>query len=420
MPLRPGSRSRPMLAARPAMDGEFPQHEPPPAGSVLYQPAPLQAPLCGSGVQNAMLHCSWWSPFSPAAYPAFSSESHQFMNSSSFIVGQPCADTSYGPAAASPSFPPKSSDFPQDTSYLDDLSNASIFSSSVDSLSDIADTPDFLPADSLNQVPTIWDVSTGPSTHDKLFLPSGPFTGLEDPVSSLPSTPLLVSYQSQSQPEEEDEAEEDEAEELGHAETYADYVPSKCECPAGGKPQQATSGQHSLRQPALSGQGCRVPGAPEGSLPGYLKPQRQVWELRWFCDRGCHPCFPQIRRQAEAVAERQAAFPRLLRGRVLWVHRVHADRSRSRAPDKGPAGDLRALSLWDPPSFPQWSPASLVILMDEEGPLRVLGLFKAPTSQKQQQSHSASGCQATPLQPQPEKQQHEPEAQGCPLAPSQP
>ncbi|XP_031293913.2 protein strawberry notch homolog 2 isoform X2 [Camelus dromedarius] len=227
MPLRPGSRSRPMLAARPAMDGEFPQHEPPPAGSVLYSPPPLQAPLCGSSVQNAMLHCSWWSPFSPAAYPAFSSESHQFMNSSSFIVGQPCADTSYGPAAASPSFPPKSSDFPQDTSYLDDLSNASIFSSSVDSLSDIADTPDFLPADSLNQVPTIWDVSTGPSTHDKLFLPSGPFTGLEDPVSSLPSTPLLVSYQSQSQPEEEDEAEEDEAEELGHAETYADYVPSK-------------------------------------------------------------------------------------------------------------------------------------------------------------------------------------------------
>uniref|UniRef100_A0A8C3VUF2 Protein strawberry notch homolog 2 n=1 Tax=Catagonus wagneri TaxID=51154 RepID=A0A8C3VUF2_9CETA len=115
----------------------------------------------------------------------------------------------------------------KDPSYLDDLSNASIFSSSVDSLSDIADTPDFLPADSLSQVPTIWDVSTGPSAHDKLFLPSGPFTGLEDSVSSLPSTPLLVSYQSQSQPEEEEEAEEDEAEELGHAETYADYVPSK-------------------------------------------------------------------------------------------------------------------------------------------------------------------------------------------------
>lgn len=38
--------------------------------------------------------------------------------------------------------------------------------------------------------------------------------------------------QSQSQPEEEDEAEEDEGEELGHTETYADYVPSKCECAA--------------------------------------------------------------------------------------------------------------------------------------------------------------------------------------------
>ncbi|XP_057396710.1 protein strawberry notch homolog 2 isoform X1 [Balaenoptera acutorostrata] len=226
MPLRPGSWSPPMLAAGPTMDGEFPPHEPPPAGSVLYSPPPLQTPLCGPSVQDAMLHYPWWNSFSPTPYPAFSSESHQFMNSS-FIVGQPCMDTSYGPAAATPSFPPKSSDFPQDSSYLDDLSNASIFSSSVDSLSDIADTPDFLPADSLSQVPTIWDVSTGPSAHDKLFLPSGPFTGLEDPVSSLSSTPLLVSYQSQSQPEEDDDAEEDEAEELGHAETYADYVPSK-------------------------------------------------------------------------------------------------------------------------------------------------------------------------------------------------
>ncbi|XP_058393814.1 protein strawberry notch homolog 2 isoform X2 [Diceros bicornis minor] len=216
-----------MLAVGPAMDGEFPQHEPPPTGSVLYSPPPLQTPLCGSSVQNAMLHCPCWHPFSASQYPAFSSESHQFMNSASFLVGQPCADTSYGPTAATPSFLPKSADFPQDSSFLDDLSNASIFSSSVDSLSDIADTPDFLPADSLSQVPTIWDVSTGPSAHDKLFLPSGSFTGFQDPVPSLPSTPLLISYQSQSQPEEEDEAEEDEAEELGHTETYADYVPSK-------------------------------------------------------------------------------------------------------------------------------------------------------------------------------------------------
>ncbi|XP_058584568.1 protein strawberry notch homolog 2 isoform X2 [Neofelis nebulosa] len=216
-----------MLAVGPAMDGEFPQHEPPPAGGILYSPPPLQTPLCGSGVQNTMLHYPWWSSFSPTPYPAFSSESHQFVNSASFIVSQPCADTSCGPSAATPSFLPKTGDFPQDSAYLDELSNASIFSSSVDSLSDIADTPDFLPADSLSQVPTIWDVSTGPSAQDKLLLPRGPWTGVEDPVSSLSSTPLLVSYQSQSQPEEEEEAEEEEGDELGHAETYADYVPSK-------------------------------------------------------------------------------------------------------------------------------------------------------------------------------------------------
>uniref|UniRef100_A0A4W2DSN1 Protein strawberry notch homolog 2 n=1 Tax=Bos indicus x Bos taurus TaxID=30522 RepID=A0A4W2DSN1_BOBOX len=188
-----------MLAVGPAMDGELPPHEAPPAGSVLYSPPPLQTPLCG---------------FSPTTYPAFSSESHQFMNSS-FIMGQPCTDPSYGPAATAPSFPPKSSDFPQDSSYLDDLSNASIFSSSVDSLSDIADTPDFPPADSLSQVPTIWDVSTGPSAHDKVS------AGQDSPQCDS------TSPQAQSQPEEDDEAEEDEAEELGHAETYADYVPSK-------------------------------------------------------------------------------------------------------------------------------------------------------------------------------------------------
>jgi hypothetical protein len=40
----------------------------------------------------------------------------------------------------------------------------------VDSLSDIPDTPDFLQADSLNEVPTIWDVSTTSTTHDKVSI----------------------------------------------------------------------------------------------------------------------------------------------------------------------------------------------------------------------------------------------------------
>lgn len=39
-----------------------------------------------------------------------------------------------------------------------------------------------------------------------------------------------ASFQSQAPAEEEDEGEEEETEELGQTETYAEYVPSKCEC----------------------------------------------------------------------------------------------------------------------------------------------------------------------------------------------
>uniref|UniRef100_A0A1U7QPK1 Protein strawberry notch homolog 2 n=1 Tax=Mesocricetus auratus TaxID=10036 RepID=A0A1U7QPK1_MESAU len=203
-----------MLAVELTMDGDFPSHELPPPGG-------------GVQLQNRLMHCPWWSSFSPASYPTFSSESQQLVGSTPFLGGQSCPDTSYPTTATVPSFFSKSNDFPQDPSCLEDLSNASIFSSSVDSLSDIPDTPDFVHVDSLNEVSTIWDVSTASATHDKLFLPSGPFSALEDTVTSLSSTPLLVSYQSHSQPEEEEGEEEEEAEELGHAETYADYVPSK-------------------------------------------------------------------------------------------------------------------------------------------------------------------------------------------------
>lgn len=196
------------------MDGDFPPHELPPPGG-------------GIQLQNRLLHCPWWSSFSPASYPTFSSENQQFMGSTPFLDGQSCPDTSYPTTATVPSFFSKSSDFAQDPSCLEDLSNASIFSSSVDSLSDIPDTPDCMHVDSLNEVSTIWDVSTTSATPGKLLLPNGPFSALEDPVTTLSSTPLLISYQSHSQPEEEEGEEEEEAEELGHAETYADYVPSK-------------------------------------------------------------------------------------------------------------------------------------------------------------------------------------------------
>lgn len=196
------------------MDGDFPPHELPPPGG-------------GIQLQNRLLHCPWWGSFSPPLYPTFSSENQQFVSSTPFLGGQSCPETSYPTTATVPNFFSKSSDFPQDPSCLEDLSNASVFSSSVDSLSDIPDTPDFLPADSLNEVPTIWDVSTTSTTRDKLFLPSVPFSALEDPATTVSSTPLLVSYQSHSPPEEEEGEYEEEAEELGHAETYADYVPSK-------------------------------------------------------------------------------------------------------------------------------------------------------------------------------------------------
>ncbi|XP_005359140.1 protein strawberry notch homolog 2 isoform X1 [Microtus ochrogaster] len=203
-----------MLAVEPTMDGDFPPHELPPPGG-------------GIQLQNRLLHCPWWSSFSPASYPTFSSENQQFMGSTPFLDGQSCPDTSYPTTATVPSFFSKSSDFAQDPSCLEDLSNASIFSSSVDSLSDIPDTPDCMHVDSLNEVSTIWDVSTTSATPGKLLLPNEPFSALEDPVTPLSSTPLLISYQSHSQPEEEEGEEEEEAEELGHAETYADYVPSK-------------------------------------------------------------------------------------------------------------------------------------------------------------------------------------------------
>lgn len=77
----------------------------------------------------------------------------------------------------------------QDSSYFEDFSNISIFSSSVDSLSDIVDTPDFLPADSLNQVSTIWDENPAPSTHDKVSAPGAPRQPRPTSMASLPQDP---------------------------------------------------------------------------------------------------------------------------------------------------------------------------------------------------------------------------------------
>lgn len=226
-----------MPSATPAMDGgmNFPQHEHQQSGNTLYSMPNLQTQLSVPAIENSMLAPDWWNSFcssAPFSTPSFPSESQQYFTSEFYmnsISRQPFTEPNYASVGLA-DFLPKNGDFPQDSSYLDELSNNSLFSSPADSLSDIADAQEFLPADSLNHVPTIWDVNTSQQNQTELFSPSRSFAGLEsleDHLAAPPNTPLLISYQSQPQAEEEDEGEEEETEELGHAETYADYVPSK-------------------------------------------------------------------------------------------------------------------------------------------------------------------------------------------------
>uniref|UniRef100_A0A8C5IKR3 Protein strawberry notch homolog 2 n=1 Tax=Junco hyemalis TaxID=40217 RepID=A0A8C5IKR3_JUNHY len=93
--------------------------------------------------------------------------------------------------------------------------------SPADSLSDIVDAKDFLPADSLSHVPTLWDVSTPQQNQIEV--------GTTHVCSSARTLTLgqCCFLQSQAPAEEEDEGEEEETEELGHTETYAEYIPSK-------------------------------------------------------------------------------------------------------------------------------------------------------------------------------------------------
>uniref|UniRef100_A0A8C5UF42 Protein strawberry notch homolog 2 n=1 Tax=Malurus cyaneus samueli TaxID=2593467 RepID=A0A8C5UF42_9PASS len=56
----------------------------------------------------------------------------------------------------------------QDSSYLDELSNNPLFRSPSDSLSNIVDPKDFLTADSLNHVPTLWDVDTSQQNQNEV------------------------------------------------------------------------------------------------------------------------------------------------------------------------------------------------------------------------------------------------------------
>ncbi|KAM5192737.1 protein strawberry notch homolog 2 isoform 1-T1 [Mantella aurantiaca] len=110
--------------------------------------------------------------------------------------------------------------------FLNDFSSRSALSS-PDSLSGITDTDDFLPADSLNSLPTIWDVNTPTQdTSTSLFSSTRPFIGFDriEDFQAIISTPPV---QQRAPNLVEEEEEDEDAEELGHTETYADYVPSK-------------------------------------------------------------------------------------------------------------------------------------------------------------------------------------------------
>ncbi|NXB12186.1 SBNO2 protein, partial [Cnemophilus loriae] len=156
-----------MPSAHPAMDGgnSFPQHQQP--GDAVCSIPGLRSQLAVPDVENSMLAADSWSSCCPVSFPtsSFPSENQQYFNPTQDFymdsISRPhFLDTNY--ATVDPTdFLPKNGDFPQDSSYLNELSNNnSLFSSPADSLSDIADPKDFLPADSLNHVPTLWDVNT--------------------------------------------------------------------------------------------------------------------------------------------------------------------------------------------------------------------------------------------------------------------
>ncbi|NWU95389.1 SBNO2 protein, partial [Upupa epops] len=156
-----------MPSAPPAMDGgnNYPQHGHQQAGSTLYSIPALRSQLALPAMESSVLADDPWSSCYPASFPAssFPGENQQYCHPPGFFVPPlgraPFLDTSC--AAVDPAdFLPCNGDFPQDSSYLDELSNNSLFSSPADSLSDIADPKDFLPADGLSHVPTLWDVST--------------------------------------------------------------------------------------------------------------------------------------------------------------------------------------------------------------------------------------------------------------------
>ncbi|KAJ6655162.1 hypothetical protein lerEdw1_005640 [Lerista edwardsae] len=238
-----------------AMDGGKSYHPPRThqhSGNMLYGMPTLQSQLSGmSTMETSALASSCWNldSYLPAPYSAspFLNENQQYFNTTSDFytnsISRPSFSDSNYASTNLLDFLPKNGDFPQvqfwlkfaslfkDSSYLNELSSNSLFSSPADSLSDIADAQEFLPVDGLSRVPTIWDINTPQQNQIELLPPDlqglEGLQGLDNHVTAAQDTPLLSSIQSQTQVDEEEEGDDEEAEELGQTETYADYVPSK-------------------------------------------------------------------------------------------------------------------------------------------------------------------------------------------------
>ncbi|NXP50981.1 SBNO2 protein, partial [Heliornis fulica] len=156
-----------MPSAHPAMDGgtNYPQHEHQQSGDTLCG-IPLSQ-LSMPAMEDSMLGTDAWNSCYAASLPtsSFPSENQQYFNPPPDFCMNPSSrlhffNANY-PSVDPTDFLSKNGDFPQDSSYLDELSNNnSLFSSPADSLSDIVDPKDFLCADSLSHVPSLWDVNT--------------------------------------------------------------------------------------------------------------------------------------------------------------------------------------------------------------------------------------------------------------------
>ncbi|KAM8960307.1 protein strawberry notch homolog 2 [Pelodytes ibericus] len=217
-----------MLCSLPVMDrwGRYPQPEPQHGTSGMCSTAAVQYQPSQPEAETPALADTLWKH---CTFPSAHCLPHPPPNSPNQLCLDSPADFYHDPGIQNntSSFS-EYSDFFLDSPFLNEPSNNAIPFSPPDSLSDITDTQEFLPADSLTHVPTIWDfvIPSQDSNSNQLFPPSRPFPGLDslEDLTAIISTPTV---QPRTQNVVEEEEEEEDTEELGHTETYADYVPSK-------------------------------------------------------------------------------------------------------------------------------------------------------------------------------------------------